>query len=290
MAIKFDGTNYLKSSSPPITSGGNFTWCAWVKRDATTPANAILSMGDESTTDNYRYLYDNGAGSVGTGGNDGGVGGFARALQTVSGTDTWQHWAGTENSTGSSKYAYVDGSAGTLDNEQFSPTSLDNFLIGALERTTVNNQTTYAIAEVAFWSHATDDVLTPAEIAMLAAGVSPLLVRPQDLVRYYPLTNASDLRDIVGGATMTEIGAGALTDSAHPRIIQPTGQLVLPPVFHGIYGTPTFDIDVADLSDVTRLGLGGFSRGYFEFGPVTPSGFEPQWYRNRSAIIGAGMK
>ena len=44
------------------------------------------------------------------------------------------------------------------------------------------------------------------------------------------------------------------------------------------------------LEQATRLGLGGFPRPPMGTAAISPVGFEPQWYRNRSAIIGAGMK
>mgnify|MGYP003122294995 CR=1 FL=1 len=75
------------------------------------------------------------------------------------------------------------------------------------------------IAEAAAYSV----VLTAGEIGMLAAGFSPLMVRPESLIGYWPLGGAypNDNMDIVGGNTLTTNG-GPIAEP-HPRIIYPSG-------------------------------------------------------------------
>jgi hypothetical protein len=52
--------------------------------------------------------------------------------------------------------------------------------------------------------------LSDAEVAQLATGVSPLLVRPGDILNYYPLIGrASPEIDLVGGNNLTVTGAAA---------------------------------------------------------------------------------
>jgi len=83
-----------------------------------------------------------------------------------------------------------------------------------------------SIAEVGVWNVA----LTDAEAAILAKGYSPLLIRPQSLVAYYPLIRDTD-DDIVGGYSMTPINAPTI--AAHPRVLYPTGYrlgVTIPPV------------------------------------------------------------
>jgi hypothetical protein len=53
---------------------------------------------------------------------------------------------------------------------------------------------------------------------MLAAGFSPLFVRPQSLVAYWPLIRDND-NDIVGGYDMTAYNTP--TVAAHPPVIYP---------------------------------------------------------------------
>ena len=67
------------------------------------------------------------------------------------------------------------------------------------------------IAEAAIWNVA----LTAAEVAILALGVSPLLVRPEGLVFYLPMIRDED-RDVIGGISMTAENTPTVGD--HPRV------------------------------------------------------------------------
>lgn len=70
------------------------------------------------------------------------------------------------------------------------------------------------VAEIGLWQLTTG--FTTAEWASLAAGVSPLLIRPQSLVLYWPLI--SDAVAVVGASAIT---ATNTTAAAHPRIYYP---------------------------------------------------------------------
>lgn len=72
------------------------------------------------------------------------------------------------------------------------------------------------LAEPAIW----DATLTAAEAASLATGISPLAIRPGNLVFYSPLVRTLT-NDIVGGLTLTN--NGTVTVAAHPRIYMPRG-------------------------------------------------------------------
>jgi len=74
------------------------------------------------------------------------------------------------------------------------------------------------LAEAGLW----DAALTDAEVAILGVGYSPLFVRPQSLVAYWPLVR--DAKDRVGGYDLTA-GGGPVV-AAHPRIIYPSPQFV----------------------------------------------------------------
>jgi hypothetical protein len=65
------------------------------------------------------------------------------------------------------------------------------------------------IAELAIW----DKKILDSEITSLGKGYDPSLVRPQNLVRYWPLRR--DLNEIRAGTTLTNNGT---TISDHPRI------------------------------------------------------------------------
>lgn len=65
------------------------------------------------------------------------------------------------------------------------------------------------IAEVGVW----DIDLTAAEVASLAKGVSPALVRPQSLVTYLPLIR--DVIDVRAANGFTDVNT---TAANHPRV------------------------------------------------------------------------
>jgi hypothetical protein len=106
------------------------------------------------------------------------------------------------------------------------------------------------LAESAIWAAE----LTAAEIEQLAAGYSPLCVRPQSLVFYAPLFGrggaAGNEEEWVGGRTLTQNDSPTVTD--HPRIIYPKRHIWIP-----------------------------VSTG-------APSAFKPAWARRSSQIIGGG--
>lgn len=71
------------------------------------------------------------------------------------------------------------------------------------------------VAEIAIWNV---DLSLPeyaADVAALAKGISPMTIRPADLVHYWDLTR--NLTDRVGGCTLTPFNAP--TVSEHPRVI-----------------------------------------------------------------------
>ena len=127
--------------------------------------------------------------------------------------NTWNHWAGTFDQ--SSIYAYLNGTPGAETSTSLDFPTLDTTVIGCHYLAgSASNYMSGSIAEAAIWTV----VLTPAEIQILAAGYSPLLVRPQNLVAYWPLIRDTD-DDIVGGYSMTPVNSP--TVAAHPRVFYP---------------------------------------------------------------------
>ena len=80
------------------------------------------------------------------------------------------------------------------------------------------------IAEVALWSAALSD----AEIASLAKGFSPLFIRPESLIDYWPLIGRfSPEIDVVGGMNGTLNSAPGA--AAHPGILYPASPFIPEP-------------------------------------------------------------
>ncbi len=131
--------------------------------------------------------------------------------------DTWHHAAFVSAGI-ASRYAYLDGVPSAEETTSRIPFGISITGIGVLLRDTIANYMSGDIAEVGIWHEA----LSTPEIAALAKGFSPLLIKPAHLAAYLPLIRegaAGVYRDRVGGRTFYE--SGGSTPSPHPRVIYP---------------------------------------------------------------------
>lgn len=136
---------------------------------------------------------------------DGTTNAFATGVTAFT-AGTWAHAAAVWD--GSNNFCYKDGVQDGTVVASAAPTGVDTFEISSASQFFDGD-----IAECAVWNVA----LTVAELASLAAGVSPALVRPSALVSYWPLvgTTAPEI-DPKGRDELTVTGA---TAGAHPRMI-----------------------------------------------------------------------
>ena len=135
--------------------------------------------------------------------------------------NVWQHAAGVKVASGNT-YAYLNGgSKGTDSAHSATPANIDQARIAAFPGGFYAN---CEIAEAAIWNI----VLTDAEVAILALGYSPLLIRPQNLVAYWPLIGRmSPEIDIVGGFDMVLINAPGTIPQ--PPVFRPAINQILTP-------------------------------------------------------------
>ena len=154
------------------------------------------------------------------------AGATARAVVTSTGftANTWHHacFVAT-NSTSRTIYLDAGGAVEDTNSSNFI-TGADVTLIGRREQVgaiPTNSYFSGNLAEGAIWNVA----LTAAEVAILAKGYSPLLVRPQNLVAYWPMIRDTD-DDIVGGFSMTPLNSPTI--AAHPRVLYPIGPYMVP--------------------------------------------------------------
>lgn len=152
-------------------------------------------------------------------------GGTASASDTGVGfsANVWNHAAGVFAST-TSRTAYLNGTAATTDTTSVANPTPDFTSIGVLRRSTIAAAcpSTTLIAEAAIWSAE----LSADDIASLAAGFSPRMVRADALVAYWPMVNAdSPAPEFVGVQEMTM--TGTITTGDHPRIIRPSDDHVI---------------------------------------------------------------
>jgi hypothetical protein len=123
---------------------------------------------------------------------------------------TWNHAAGVMASS-TSRLPYVNGTTdGTQNNTDCTPSGANVLAVGSRFSGSYGLFATASIANVGVWAAA----LTSDEIASLALGVTPAMVRPQSLIFHAPLVR--ELLDERGGRSITNTNGA--TVSVHPRV------------------------------------------------------------------------
>lgn len=212
MAYEFSGSGQnLYSTSTPVTAAP-LTLACWMKKTATTTAGILTGIYWNGAGSWYAFYLIAGRAAdgqkVGLGAANNNS--FAVVDSTATYTaGTWHHVCGVFTSS-TSRTIYLDAGNSATNTTSLTPTNLNSVNIGASRRQTVtDNYFDGSIAEVGIWNAD----LTQAEVGALADGMSPQLVRPQNLRVYIPLIRSTlDLK----GLSLTTTGSP--TVSAHPRV------------------------------------------------------------------------
>ncbi len=175
---------YAQNTSAAI-SGPPCTFAAWVKRRGNGADQAIICVGYDSGSAHYLQLntrlFNNRVEYWGQG--TGTQFGF-QVTNDLPAAGTWYHIASRSASSSDHKL-YYNGTANTetstVDAGSF--TNLQNTTVGARDMGVVTGYSDAHIADAAIW----DTNLTDNEIDALAGGTSPALIRPSNLVCYWPL-------------------------------------------------------------------------------------------------------
>ncbi len=192
------------------------------------PYSIALWVNDTGTETTFPFLvtfYTNGTSAGGTYftvfiDNTGKLAGPGVTATVTRPTNTWFH-ACTVQTNATSHAIFQDGG-----NKITSATSAT--IPAGINRTSINawNSGTNvgivgSIAHVAIWNVA----LADAEVAMLANGLSPLLVRPNAITNYWPLSGQTLASEagIIGGNTM--VNFSSTIGTSEPRIQLPQGLL-----------------------------------------------------------------
>lgn len=230
MGLALDSGDYLSADVDYGPSAYPFTLSAW---GSVTGTNLIklIWCGDKDVTNYYLSLVAAGGSPVSAVTHNYGTattGTASTSTNVVAGQ--WFHACGVWNSV-SSRIAYLNG-GGKVENTATvgALANHDRTGIGA-ELDSSPNYSVGSIAECAIWTVA----LTDAEIALLAARVSPLMVRPASLLRYWRCAGrswqsaggSSWQQCLVSGKGLQETNTPTVTD--HPAISQPTGLRVWVP-------------------------------------------------------------
>ena len=220
MARAFSGSSQYLRYSGAVVTGYPFTMAAWGYATGTSN-RTLMSISNSGASTSFRIRIRM---SLGDADFISEVAGAAAQAFSPVGivNNTWQHFCAVATSS-TSRVLYGDGQAGTPNTTSSTPTGLNRTSIGVKDTSTQTEFFVGRAAEAAVW----DVALTAAEAAMLAAGVCPLLVRPANLVAYWPLYgNGSPEPDLVGRFALTVTGA---TKVDQPRIFMPRREKVFLP-------------------------------------------------------------
>lgn len=220
MARLYDDANtqYIESATVAVAAYP-ISMAGWFCTDDVTKTQSIVSecllinnnqritlvFGGAIAGDPVQYFIQNAAASAGP-------------LSTTGATvNVWAHACGVSAANNDHRVYINGGSKGTSASAVNFPATVTRTSIGRDAMSPAANYFSGKLAEVAIWSVA----LTDAEVAILASGVSPLLVQPASLVSYWPLIGRySPEIDVAGGNGMT-LSASAPVVADHPRVRYP---------------------------------------------------------------------
>ncbi len=180
MALRFtQASNETASALATVATAAPVTIAAWVYPVTTTAQQFAVTLYKASDLNQHFTLgYD--ATNWFALARDGGTPGSS--LSGTVATNTWTH-AGAVFASSTSRTIYKNGVAGTANTTSIVPAGIDSIALG--KEMSSGDSLDGSLAEVAIWSVA----LSASEMASLAAGCSPLLIRPASLLAYYPLGN-----------------------------------------------------------------------------------------------------
>lgn len=228
MARNFNGSGqYLKEESNPFTAAFPFSTSAWFYHTGADENEFVLSITNNNAGSPYYHtirVFATGNDVIWRCQNQG------TNMWINVGTRTqnqWHHVSGSKYS-GSGGKAFLDGSKTTSVTAMGAFSGIENNTIGCRKMGGVYDLTFSGyIAEVAIWNVDLSD----AEHTILSLGYSPFLVRPNNLVRYWPLVGrTSPETEHMNGIEMTLVGP---TTAPHPRVIYPSTQIWTPPSLIG---------------------------------------------------------
>lgn len=179
----------------------------WWRPVSATPLARLFCISDGSTNNSFS-LEQQAAGAIRAKVEAGGTNTTAASTAIVT-AGAWNA-ACVIFTSATARAAYVAGTNKGTDTANKTPSGLNTTTIGDGGGAAFANG---SIAEVALWNIA----LTDAEVLLLAAGISPLLIHPEALVGYWPLLHGySPEIDLIKGNNLTLSNTPTVTD--HPSI------------------------------------------------------------------------
>jgi len=217
MAIDFDGTQRLEytnwASLPPPYSVG-----CWFQTDNVTGITTPWSQGQPAGSNFDSILIRGNVGgdpwSFGPNGAN-----EARATGIVQGD--W-HWGLAVHASLTDRRAFVDTNKGTDTDLQAQGGVYDALYWAEVARSASGLNLDGRLAHGAMWNRALSDQ----ENAFLSQGYSPEFI-PQGLIHYWRMNDPTDIRDRIGTAHLTAIGAPQ--PFPPPDVISPSVPIIVGP-------------------------------------------------------------
>lgn len=238
----FSTSNYLVGTISALNAP--ITVSCWMKLSSGSGDRDPCGLGASGNT-HYAVLQVNGSGNSLWSLAGVSAFGFTTGTSNVV-TGNWVHLLGVSSSTANHK-VYVNGSQeGSTSTTNVGAMTLNRAAVGVLYYNTSPLQGFPGyVAEYGVWNVALSD----AEIAALAKGYSPMMIRPQSLQHYWPLggiysNSSSGEFGIRGGTTLSETGTVGTTDHP-PKIIYPSSYTIrtrLPIVITDNQPSKVFDL------------------------------------------------
>jgi len=242
----FSTSNFLRHAAGIVTAAPltMAAWCWTTINNEPQHIIGLLNSGAASARNCFRLKADS-TGLVGA--ETGGASGASQANTSASyPTSTWFHAAAVYNITsGTDRAAFLNGGNKGTQTTDRTPSGINRTSIGFQDNAAANQPFggtgTGDIALPAIWN----TNLSDAEVALLAAGIPPWRVRPENLVACWPLLNPVEAGDEAnwwpGNYLMSE--QGTLPAGPHnPPVVLPFPWLRAPsiPLIEVAAGAPAF--------------------------------------------------
>ncbi len=226
----FSTSNYFRTVVTPPVVATPLTLVSWFNPNTLTPAASatmvVLDNSAAAANRNSFLLYMDTSGHPVAQAADGTATQSSGNGATAANLNAWNHAAAVFNGT-TQLFSYLNGALGgsNTGGSVRVPSSLDSITIGASWDTgpAVTRPFTGDLAEAAVYNIA----LSAAEILALSKGLSPLKMRPEALVAYWPLVGNNSPENNLKSNAVTMSIVGSLSKSAHPRVILPKRGLLV---------------------------------------------------------------
>jgi len=202
---------YLEVTNTPVTSAP-FTMSIWFNVVDLDQENFIFSIADKDVSNNYWYIYTHTSGDLRFIAYDATTIAYCDTSTTFS-PGTWNHACAIEAAS-NDRTIYLNAGGPENNTQDTSPANADRITIGTSADSSEAGFTNGLLAEAAIYNVA----LTLSEITSLSKGISPLAIRPGNLVFYCPLIRDND-QDVIGGLSLTAINSPTI--GTHPPIRYP---------------------------------------------------------------------